>query len=852
MKTQQRRVKFTKGEINQLSNERTDLSVLDDSASYVKNYIPTIFGGFKTRPGTKTIDSIKIIDTTGITQPTVTSWFGGTVSHLFDSINTFETANLLANNTGAIFDIDFGSSTGTINFLRFNGITLKKPTTGKFTCDYQVYHNEMWDFYKYYFTKINVVDAGFGYDTQKTQSFTFGGTWMIKPIVNASLNYDGSIAGGLNQNTGAYTGEPSSVSVTLNNDAVYKTKLTLQGKNSSNVYVDLMEFEISSDTVSNVDLNIPSGTSYTQFKLVKKNSDYIVSKLQVDSMSYGILGATATDAKFFDFVFDNDNQYIICIQNGYISIFKKDILIAMLQASVLTLSLFEKLKVTQTENMMVFTHPNIHPQVLQRTSSGSWSFGEFTLNNIPVYDFNGETSTTESTKTLTPSTEEGTGYLTASASFFTSASVGQIIDGGGGRFRITEYSSATKVFGYTIIPFYTTDAFTNFKYITGYEPIWSATRGWPNSCLFYQERLWFGGSAQKPLNICGSRLSQYHDFNNVGNYDNDGINVDLSCKQNNEIVNLYGNRGLQIFSGGAEFVANENNLTPDSIFITQTSSVGSKGMAEPKDIAGVTLFIDRKGLNVNTFVYNYEQSTFNASALTLLNNQMIKDPIRMAIDYNSNYEDGNFVYLVNDDGTVAVGNVLLEQNINAFTRFETANGEVKDMIVLGDSTYFLVKRNEVLFLEKLEENLKTDFTSTISVNNSNTISDLGIYNNLEVRVYSDTKDYGNYFVISGEITLNETITDTVYIGLDIDCKLISNNLSVGGQTTTIKSRISKATITTNDTTTLTFNDQTASSDKNIFNLYACSDWKNENKFTIESKFDYLEVKSIVLNINYGR
>ena len=250
-------------------------------------------------------------------------------------------------------------------------------------------------------------------------------------------------------------------------------------------------------------------------------------------------------------------------------------------------------------------------------------------------------------------------------------------------------------------------------------------------------------------------------------------------------------------------------------------------------------------------MYNYEQATFNASALTLLNNQVIKNPTRMVIDFNSNFEDGNFVYLVNSDGTVAVGNVLLEQNINAFTRFETKNGEVKDMVVLGDSTYFLIKRDNILFLEKLE-NLKTDFTSIVSVNNTDTISGLDIYNNRDVRVYSNKKDYGVYFVIDGEITLKETITDTVYIGYDIECKLVSNNLSVANQTTNIKTRLSKATITTNNTKSLIFNKRKIRSDKDIYNLYACSDWKNENKFTIESVFDYLEIKSIVLNINYGR
>ena len=852
MKTQQKRVKFTKGEINQLSNERTDLSILDDSASFIKNYIPTIFGGFKTRMGTKKIDVIKTIDTTGVNRPTITSWFGGNTNYLFDNNHTFETENLISNNTGAIFDIDFSSSTGTINFLRLNGITLKKPRSGIFTCDI-LKTQPMWnfpDYYEYYFTQVNVVDPGFGYDTRITQPFIFGGQWDKKPIVNASFLFDGSVAGGSNQNTGARTSNPGSVSVTLPNNAVWKTKLTLQGKDENNDYIDLAEFEVSSDTILNVDLNIPSDATYSEFKLVKKENDLIISKLQLNSISYGILGAPTTNAKLFDFVFDNDNQYIICIQNQYILIYKNDTMIASLSASVLTYDLFDKLKATQTENMMVFTHPNIHPQVLTRTSSG-WSFGEFSLSHIPVFAFDGETTTTNTTITLTPSATDGTGYLTASASFFTTNSVGQIIDGGGGRFRITEYSSGTKVFGYTIIPFYTTDAFTNFKYISGYEPIWSNTRGWPNSCLFYQERLWFGGSLQKPLNICGSRLGQYHDFNNVGNYDNDSINVDLSCKQNNEIVNLYGNRGLQIFSGGAEFVANENNLTPNNIFITQTSSVGSKGTVEPKDIAGVTLFVDRKGLNCNTFLYNYEQATFNASALTLLNNQVIKNPTRMVIDFNSNFEDGNFVYLVNSDGTVAVGNVLLEQNINAFTRFETKNGEVKDMVVLGDSTYFLIKRDNILFLEKLE-NLKTDFTSIVSVNNTDTISGLDIYNNKDVRVYSNKKDYGVYFVIDGEITLKETITDTVYIGYDIECKLVSNNLSVANQTTNIKTRLSKATITTNNTKSLIFNKRKIRSDKDIYNLYACSDWKNENKFTIESVFDYLEIKSIVLNINYGR
>ena len=43
--TIQKLIKFSKGEINNELNERSDIDLLNNSASYIKNYIPTIFGG---------------------------------------------------------------------------------------------------------------------------------------------------------------------------------------------------------------------------------------------------------------------------------------------------------------------------------------------------------------------------------------------------------------------------------------------------------------------------------------------------------------------------------------------------------------------------------------------------------------------------------------------------------------------------------------------------------------------------------------------------------------------------------------------------------------------------------------
>ena len=106
------------------------------------------------------------------------------------------------------------------------------------------------------------------------------------------------------------------------------------------------------------------------------------------------------------------------------------------------------------------------PKQLQRQSNGTWTWSDFTIKNTPYYLFGSETTTTK-TVSITPSALEGTVKITASSSVFDSNYVGQYIDGNGGRVRITEYTSATVVKGYTIIPFYTTDAITSWSYISG-------------------------------------------------------------------------------------------------------------------------------------------------------------------------------------------------------------------------------------------------------------------------------------------------------------------------------------------------------------------------------------------------
>jgi hypothetical protein len=63
----------------------------------------------------------------------------------------------------------------------------------------------------------------------------------------------------------------------------------------------------------------------------------------------------------------------------------------------------------------------------------------------------------------------------------------------------------------TEFPFFDTTAIASgqWELETGYEDVWSATKGWPRSVTFHQGRLFFGGSKSRPSTIWGSKVAFY-------------------------------------------------------------------------------------------------------------------------------------------------------------------------------------------------------------------------------------------------------------------------------------------------------------------------------------------------------
>jgi hypothetical protein len=103
MRSTQKKIKFSKGQIAPELVERTDLELYNSSAQEIKNLVSTVYGGVRTRRGTKYTSDIYSSTTTG----TVTNNIGGTDSYIQDLTNTFDSGDI--GNVRDLITIDYGS-----------------------------------------------------------------------------------------------------------------------------------------------------------------------------------------------------------------------------------------------------------------------------------------------------------------------------------------------------------------------------------------------------------------------------------------------------------------------------------------------------------------------------------------------------------------------------------------------------------------------------------------------------------------------------------------------------------------------------------------------------------------------
>jgi hypothetical protein len=496
--------------------------------------------------------------------------------------------------------------------------------------------------------------------------------------------------------------------------------------------------------------------------------------------------SAANGVRLIEFEFSTSDSYMLCFTHNRMYIFKAGVLITNINgtgnpflstsAVGLTGARLNNIVWTQSADTLIVVHPDVAPiEIVRGANDATWTADTILFDSIPKYAF--AVSVTNPAGTLTPSAVSGKVTLTASSGVFTSGAVGQYINATPqGRAKIVRFNSSTSVDAITEFPFFNTAAIASgsWDYESGYEAVWSSSKGWPRSVTFHEGRLYFGGSKSRPSTIWGSKVGLFFDFDATEGLDDDAVEATLDTNTFNAIVDIISGRDLQVFTTGGEFYVPQNGLdpiTPTNFFVKTASRNGTQQGVRVQQLESGTLFIQRQGKSLNEFAYTDTQATYVTQKISLLAGHLLKGPSRLALRRSVATDENDLLLITNtEDGTMAVFSLLRAQNVIAPSEFITVDGAYIDVSVDISTIYTVVRRNvdgvNQFYVEIFDNNLLTD--SAKSGTGVNTTVAMPHLVSETVNILEDGTVQANQVVPSGgTVTLPRATVSSYEIGLPI-------------------------------------------------------------------------------------
>ncbi len=180
--------------------------------------------------------------------------------------------------------------------------------------------------------------------------------------------------------------------------------------------------------------------------------------------------------------------------------------------------------------------------------------------------------------------------------------IGRYVKAMGGYLRITAYTSTTVVSAEILSTLSSAPTTAPYETLAGTwtleDAAWSSTAGYPAAVNFFEQRLWFAGSATKGQTIWGSSTGDYENFA-AGTAAGDSVEYTIATNDLSPIRWLSSARVLLIGASGREFRASGGTgaISPTNIDIRVETSFGSP-KRRPVQVGHTTIFVQRAGRKV--------------------------------------------------------------------------------------------------------------------------------------------------------------------------------------------------------------------------------------------------------------
>lgn len=463
----------------------------------------------------------------------------------------------------------------------------------------------------------------------------------------------------------------------------------------------------------------------------------------------------------------------------------------------------EQLDFTQSADILYLLHPNYAPRKLSRTGHTQWSLSLINFIDGPFGRINTEATT------LTPSAVSGSSVtLTASSTIginngqgFLSTDIGRHVRlktaGKWGSAKITAYTDSTHV---------TVSTFTDFDFGgTAATDVWrlgewSTTTGYPTCATFYQERLFFASTTDRPNTVWGSVSADFETFSPTNRdaevLDDSALSFSLATDQVNAIRWMYGAKQLQLGTSDGPFIMSSGNdnlaLTPTNVTVNRETTDGTS-TAKPVGAAKATLYVDRTRVKIRELAYTVEADGYTTPDLTLIAEHITTGNVK---ELTYTRAPDSLMWALLENGELRCLTYEREQDVVAWHRhiFGGTNTKVISIAAIPsfDETreilYMVVERTingatyrYVEYLEASFDQAKGDtpsdafFVDCGLTYNGSPVTALSGLSHLEgetVRILVNGATHPDKVVTSGAISL-ERAGSVVHVGLPYTAKVVT-------------------------------------------------------------------------------
>ena len=231
----------------------------------------------------------------------------------------------------------------------------------------------------------------------------------------------------------------------------------------------------------------------------------------------------------------------------------------------------------------------------------------------------------------------------------------------------------------------------------------------PSTVSFFQQRLYFASSINRPSRVWASRVGRYRDFTTRRNtQDDDSLDFEIAGRRVERVNHIFGLEDLAIITDSGELTIRGGDLgiTPTNINVRNESYFGASIDVNPVIVGRSAIYVQNGNEIVRDFRYDFSSGGYQGNDLTIFSSHLFDGHRITDIGYQK--APNSTLWVSREDGKFLCLTYINEQQIVAWTRCDFEKGKAISINTIPEENnieriYFAVERDGVITIERMAD-----------------------------------------------------------------------------------------------------------------------------------------------------